>query len=44
MATITKTASGTWKAISRKQGWPTAIKPCRLKRDAHDRVSSYNRS
>lgn len=26
MATITQTASGTWKAIIHKQGWPTATK------------------
>lgn len=36
MATITKTPSGTWKAIIRKTGWPTAAKTFRLKRDAED--------
>ncbi len=36
MATITKTPSGTWKAIIRKQGWPTTIKTFRTKRDASD--------
>ena len=36
MATITKTKSGTWKAIIRKQGWPTTIKTFRVKRDAED--------
>jgi len=36
MATITKTASGTWKAIIRKVGWPTVSKTFRTKRDADD--------
>jgi hypothetical protein len=36
MATITKTPSGTWKAIVRKRGWPTQAKTFRLKRDAED--------
>ncbi len=36
MATIRKTPSGTWKAIIRKQGWPTVIKTFRIKRDAED--------
>lgn len=36
MATITKTASGTWKALIRKTGWPTTVKTFRLKRDAED--------
>ncbi len=36
MASITKTPSGTWKAIIRKRGWPTAIKTFRTKRDAQD--------
>jgi len=36
MATITKTPSGTWKAIIRKSGWPTSAKTFRLKRDAED--------
>jgi integrase len=36
MATIVKTPSGTWKALVRKQGWPTAAKTFRTKRDAED--------
>ncbi|HBP6438081.1 site-specific integrase [Pseudomonas aeruginosa] len=36
MATIVKTLSGTWKAVIRKQGWPTASKTFRTKRDAED--------
>jgi integrase len=36
MATITKTPSGTWKALIRRQGWPTAAKNFRTKRDAQD--------
>lgn len=36
MATISKTPSGTWKAIIRKTGWPTTIKTFRLKKDAED--------
>lgn len=36
MATVTKTPSGTWKAIIRKVGWPTASKTFRTKRDAED--------
>jgi integrase len=36
MATITKTPSGTWKAIIRKAGWPTTSKTFRTKRDAED--------
>lgn len=36
MATITKTPSNNWKAIIRKQGWPTTIKTFRTKRDAMD--------
>lgn len=36
MATITKTPSGTWKAIIRKVGWPTTSKTFRTKRDAMD--------
>ena len=36
MATIVKTPSGTWKAVIRKQGWPTASKTFRTKRDAED--------
>jgi integrase len=36
MATITKTASGTWKALVRKTGFPPQIKTFRLQRDASD--------
>ena len=36
MATIVKTASGTWKALIRKQGWPSTAKTFRTKRDAED--------
>lgn len=36
MATIVKTPSGTWKAVIRKTGWPTASKTFRTKRDAED--------
>lgn len=36
MATVTKTPSGTWKAVIRKVGWPTASKTFRTKRDAED--------
>jgi integrase len=36
MATIVKTSSGTWKAVIRKSGWPTAVKTFRLKKDAED--------
>ncbi len=36
MATITRTPSGTWKALVRKKGWPAAIKTFRTKRDAQD--------
>lgn len=36
MATISKTKSGTWKAVVRKTGWPTASKTFRVKRDATD--------
>lgn len=36
MATIIKTPSGTWKAIIRKNGYPTTIKTFRTKRDADD--------
>lgn len=36
LATIVKTPSGTWKAVVRKQGWPTAAKTFRTKRDAED--------
>lgn len=36
MATITKTNSGSWKAVVRKSGWPTKTKTFRVKRDATD--------
>ena len=36
MPTITKTDSGSWKAIIHKTGWPTTIKTFRLKKDAED--------
>lgn len=36
MATITKTPSGTWKAVIRRTGWPTTAKTFRTKRDAED--------
>lgn len=36
MATLVKTPSGTWKAVIRKTGWPTASKTFRTKRDAED--------
>jgi len=36
MATIVRTESGTWKALVRRSGWPTASKCFRLKRDAED--------
>jgi integrase len=36
MATVTKTPSGTWKAIIRKVGWPTTSKTFRTQRDAMD--------
>lgn len=36
MATVTKTPSGTWKALIRKAGWPTTSKTFRTKRDAED--------
>lgn len=36
VATITKTESGSWKAVVRKAGWPTKAKTFRVKRDATD--------
>ncbi|QEK90880.1 site-specific integrase [Achromobacter insolitus] len=36
MATIVKSPAGTWKAVIRKAGWPTASKTFRTKRDAED--------
>lgn len=36
MATIVKTPSGTYKALIRRQGWPTTSKSFRTKRDAED--------
>jgi integrase len=36
MAAIVKTPSGTYKALIRRQGWPTTSKTFRTKRDAED--------
>jgi len=36
MATLVKTPSGTWKAVIRKNGWPTISKTFRTKRDSED--------
>ena len=36
MPTLVKTPCGSWKALSRKNGFPTTIKTFRLKRDAED--------
>ncbi len=36
MATITKTDSGSWKALIRRKGWPAIIKTFRIRRDAED--------
>jgi len=36
MAIVVKTLSGTWKAVIRKVGWPTASKTFRIKKDADD--------
>ena len=36
MATITKTDSGKWRAIIRRQGWPKVSKTFRVKRDAEN--------
>ncbi|WP_049621735.1 site-specific integrase [Frateuria defendens] len=36
MATIVRTPSDTWKAVIRKQGWPTTAKTFRTQRDAKD--------
>jgi len=36
MSTLVKTPSGSWKAVIRKNGFPTTIKTFRLKRDAED--------
>jgi integrase len=36
LATIAKNRSGTWKAVIRKNGWPTTVKTFRIKRDAED--------
>lgn len=33
MATFVKTPSGTWKALIRKNSWPTVAKTFRTKRD-----------
>lgn len=34
MASLTKTASGRWRAVVRRRGWPSSTKTFRLKRDA----------
>jgi len=34
MATLTRTASGRWKALIRRRGWPAVARTYRLKRDA----------
>lgn len=36
MASVNRTAYGTWKVLVRCQGWPPQIKTFRLKRDAED--------
>jgi|SRR5579883_2644941 len=36
MATIVRTPAASWKALVRKQGWPTVVKTFRTKRDAED--------
>jgi hypothetical protein len=36
MPAIVKTTAGKWKAVIRKNGWPTSAKPFRTKRDAQD--------
>jgi len=36
MATLVKTAAGTWKALVRKTGWPTNTKTFRTKREPED--------
>ena len=36
MATLTKTPSGTWKAVIRLKGWPTTSKTFRTQRDSID--------
>lgn len=36
MATLTKTPAGRWKAVVRRNGWPTSAKTWRTKRDAED--------
>lgn len=36
MATLVKTAAGTWKAVIRKTGWPSTVKTFRTRRDALD--------
>lgn len=36
MPTLTKTPAGRWKAVIRRQGWPTVAKTWRTKRDAED--------
>jgi hypothetical protein len=36
LPTFVKTSAGSWKALIRKRGWPTAVKTFRRKRDAQD--------
>jgi len=36
VATIVRTPADTWKALIRKQGWPSVVKTFRTKRDAED--------
>ena len=36
MVIIVKSSAGTWKAVIRKAGWPTASKAFRTKRGAED--------
>jgi hypothetical protein len=42
MAAIVKTPSRTWKAVIRKNGWPTTAKTFRTKRDAEDWARQAN--
>jgi hypothetical protein len=36
MPTFVKTPTGSWKAVIRRNGWPTMAKTFRVKRDAED--------
>ena len=36
MPTLVKTPTGSWKAVVRRNGWPTLAKTFRIKRDAED--------